>query len=400
MANFSYQAKDSQGRKLSGKIEAKSKTAAATILREKNLLIISIKESSENLLSELLASMAKVKTDDVVNFTRQLATMINAGLPLLKAFNIIESQAKPALRKVMRRLNREIEGGSNFGDALAKEKDVFSSVYVALVQAGEAAGAMDTILLRLADTLEKQKDFRAKTKGALIYPAIVFIAMIIVAIVMMIFVVPQMMDLYEDFDADLPAATQILMDISYFFSQYWYILGGVVAVGIFAFRQWVSTKRGRRKFDELILKIPVFGPLRAQIICTEFARTLALMSGAGISLLESLDIVSRGLDNTLYKEVVLKAKEEVEKGKPLSKALDRHEVFPELVIQMISVGEETGRLDEVLEKLATYYESESEHAVKALTTAIEPLIMVILGIGVGFLIVAIIMPIYGLTSQF
>ncbi len=400
MARYAYQARDSQGRRLKGKVEAKNEQSAASILREKNLLIISLHEKSDTLLNELTASMSKVKVDDIVNFTRQLATMINAGLPLLKAFSILESQSKPAMRKVIRKLNREIEGGANFGDALAKEKEVFNSIYISLVQAGEAAGALDTILVRLADTLEKQKEFRAKTKGALIYPAIIMVAMLVVAVIMMIFVIPQMMELYEDFDADLPAATQILMDVSYFFSSKWYLflIGGVV--GGFAFTKWKKTERGRHKYDELILKVPIIGPLRRKIISTEFARTMSLMVSAGISLLESLQIVARGMDNVLYRDAVLKSRDDVEKGRPLSSSLSRQEVFPELVPQMIAVGEETGRLDEVLTKLANYYEAESEQAIKGLTTAIEPLIMIVLGLGVGFLIIAIIMPIYGLTSQF
>lgn len=400
MAQFAYQARDSQGRRLAGKVEAKNEQSAAAVLREKNLFIVSLHEKSDTIWNELTASMSKVKTDDIVNFTRQLATMINAGLPLLKSFAILESQAKPAMRKVIRKLNREIEGGANFGNALSKEKETFSTVYVALVQAGEAAGALDTILLRLADTLEKQKDFRAKTKGALIYPAIVMIAMVVVAIVMMIFVIPQLMTLYEDFDADLPFATQVLMDLSNFFSSRWYVLLiGAVVAGV-GFRAWIKTARGRLQYDTYILKVPIFGPLRRKIISTEFARTLSLMVSAGISLLESLEIVARGMDNVLYKEAVMNSREEVEKGRPLSSSLSRQEVFPELVSQMIAVGEETGRLDEVLTKLANYYESESEQAIKGLTTALEPLIMIVLGLGVGFLIIAIIMPIYGLTSQF
>jgi type IV pilus assembly protein PilC len=400
MPQFSYQARDSQGRKIVGKVEANSKEAAASVLHEKHLLIISLQQRSDTFITELSASMSKVKADDIVNFTRQLATMINAGLPLLKAFAVLDSQAKPAMRKVIRRLNREIEGGANFGDSLTKEKQTFSTVYVALVQAGEAAGALDTILLRLADTLEKQKEFRAKTKGALIYPGIVLSAMLIVAVIMMIFVIPQMMTLYEDFDADLPVATQILMDASAFFQQRWYVLGIGAVIGFFIFTKWKKTKRGRHQYDRMMLHLPVFGPLRREILSTEFARTMALMVSAGISILEALEIVGRSMDNVIYQDAVFTAREDVEKGKALSSSLSRLEVFPELVTQMIAVGEETGKLDDVLQKLAAYYESESEHTIKGLTTALEPIIMVVLGLGVGFLIIAIIMPIYSLTSQF
>lgn len=400
MAQFNYQARDAQGRKLNGRVEAKNKATAAAILRQKGLLIVNVTERGESLFTEVTAALAKVKQDDIVNFTRQLATMINAGLPLLKGFAILESQARPAMKKVLRHLVRDIEGGQNFGAALENQKETFSPVYMALIQAGEAAGALDTILLRLADTMEKQKEFRAKTKGALIYPVIVLTAMLAVAVVMMIFVVPQMTSLYADFDEDLPLATQILMNVSDFFVERWYVmLAGVIGAG-FAFTRWIKTKQGRQQFDKLMLKLPIFGPLRQQVLSTEFARTMALMVGAGISLLESLEIVSRGMDNVIYRDALDKTRKDVEKGKPLSKSLSHYEVFPDLVSQMISVGEETGQLDDVLNKLANYYEAESEHTVKNLTTALEPLIMIVLGIGVGFLIIAIIMPIYGLTSKF
>lgn len=400
MAKFIYQARDSQGRKLKGRVEAKSKQAAAVILREKQLFIISLREQSETMINEVLTAFSSIKQDDIVNITRQLATMINAGLPLLKAFSILENQSKAALRKVIQKLTREIEGGSNLGDALSKQADVFDRVYIALVQAGEAAGALDTVLLRLAQTLEKQKEFRSKTKGALIYPAIVVVAMLIVAVVMMIFVIPQMTSLYEDFNAELPLATQILMGISDFFVNQWYILLALTVGGIFAFWRWKASKIGRRQYDQLRLKIPVFGQLKQKVLATEFARTMSLMISSGISLMEALKIVGRGLDNVLYREAVWKARESVEKGRSLASALEDQQTFPLLVSQMIQVGEETGQLDEVLTKLADYYEQESEQAIKNLTTALEPMIMIVLGLGVGFLIVAIIMPIYNLTSQF
>lgn len=400
MAQFIYQARDNSGRRLSGKVEAKSLDAAASILQDKKLFIISIREKSETLVNEVLAALSKVSQDDIVNFTRQLATMINAGLPLLKAFSILENQGKPAMRKVIRALVREIEGGSNFGDALTKQQEIFSSVYISLVQAGEAAGALDTILMRLADTMEKQKEFRSKTKGALIYPAIVMIAMLIVGVVMMIFVIPQMTALYEDFDADLPTATLILMTISDFFVKRWYVMLAATVIAIIAFIRWKATETGQRQYDRLRLKMPVFGILKKKVLATEFARTMSLMVGSGISLMEALQIVGRGLDNVIYSQAVWDAREDVEKGKQLSRSLEKQHVFPELVPQMIAVGEETGQLDDVLSKLANYYEQETEQAIKNLTTALEPMIMIVLGLGVGFLIVAIIMPIYNLTSQF
>jgi len=400
MMRFTYQARDSQGRRLNGKVEAKTKEAAAAILREKQLLIVSLHEQSEGTIDEVLALFAKVKTDDIVTFTRQLATMINAGLPLLKAFAILEGQAKPAMRKIIRGLTRSIEGGSNLGDSLTKQKDVFSPIYISLVQAGEAAGALDTTLVRLADSLEKQKEFRAKTKGAMVYPVIVLIAMVVVIIIMMVFVVPQMTELYTDFGADLPFATQLLIDMSNFFRNQWYILIGIVVTSGYIFRRWISTKVGRRQWDSLMLRLPIFGKLRQQTVLAEFTRTLSLMLGSGISLLEALQIITVGVNNVIYQSALIEARSDVEKGKTLSNSLIHQGVFPDLLPQMVAVGEETGRMDDVLAKVATYYEQESEQAIKVMTTALEPMIMVVLGVGVGFLLVAIVMPIYNLTSQF
>lgn len=400
MPTFLYTARDKGGEKIKGKVEAKSREVAANILRERNFFIVSLRESGETSFSELRDLFNKVKKDDIVNFTRQLATMINAGLPLIQAFNILEAQSPPAMQKIVRSLQREVEGGANLGNALAKQGKTFDKVYVSLVQAGEAAGALDTILSRLADTLEKQKEFRSKTQGALIYPVIVMVAMVIVAIVMMIFVVPKMTEMYADFGADLPGATQLLIDISAFFANQWYIVAGLAFLGFFVFRAWHKTPQGQYNFDKFLLRVPVMGNLRQKILVTEFSRTLSLLVSAGISLLEALDITIGGIDNQVYRQAVQIARQDVEKGRSLSNSLSKAGVFPVLLPQMVSVGEETGQLDDVLQKLATYYERESEYAIKGLTTALEPLIMIVLGLGVGFLIVAIVLPIYNLTSQF
>lgn len=400
MPFFTYTARDTSGKKISGKVEAQAKETAASILRSKGLFIISLHDVNASFLTELQALTDKIKSDDIVNFTRQLATMVEAGLPLIQALTILTNQARPALQKVLQSVIRSIEGGENFGKALSKHDKVFDSIYVALVQAGEAAGALDTILLRMADTLEKQKEFKSKTKGALIYPGIVLTALAGVMTIMMIFVVPQMTSLYADFGADLPVMTQILIDVSNFFRNQWYVLLAAIVGTITVVRAWKKTAGGRYKYDQIMLKIPLMGKLRQQIMMSEFSRTLSLMVAAGISLLEALNISQRGIDNVVYQQAVQRVRTDVEKGQSLSRSMEKQGVFPPLLYQMASVGEETGQLDGVLEKVAKYYESESEHAIKGLTTALEPMIMVVLGVGVGFLIMAIVMPIYNLTSQF
>lgn len=400
MAVFTYTARDAKGTKVSGRVEAKDKNTAAALLQARNLVIVNLREQGRSGLAELQAMTNKVKTDEVVTMTRQLATMLEAGLPLVQALSLLTGQAQPALQKILQGIVRQIEGGETFGKSLQKHDKVFSQTYRALVEAGEAAGALDTILVRLADSLEKQKEFRAKTKGALIYPIIVVLALLGVVTIMMIFVVPQMTTLYADFGADLPVTTQVVIDISNFMRNQWYILLGGIGAAIAGVRFYQRTPAGRKNIDQLMLKIPLVGKLRTQVLLTDFSRTLSLLVNAGVSLLTALEIATNGVTNELFRDALKVARGDVEKGRQLSAALEKQQIFPPLLTQMAAVGEATGQLDSVLDKVAKYYESESEHAVKNLTTALEPLIMVVLGVGVGFLIVAIVMPIYSLTSQF
>lgn len=401
MALFRYTVKNQHGETVKGKVEARSESQAAAVLRTRGLLVIRVQPLNDESFTAIKEMLMGVKYDEVVTFTRQLSTMVTAGLPLTQAMSILNQQSKPAMSRMIGELQREVEGGSTFAKALAKFPRVFSRVYVQLVLAGETGGVLDEVLDRLADNMEKDKDFKAKTKGALIYPVIVVIAMIIVAFIMMVFVIPKLTEMYKDFGADLPFATQLLIDISTFVANFWwlFIVGGIG--GSFVFRRWLKTRSGRIAFDRLLLKIPVFGELRSKVTLTEFARTLSLLLGAGISLLQALEIVSEASNNILYREALQDAAKQVEKGISLSQAIAKYgNLFPPILSQMIAVGEETGKLDDVLLKLSVYFESESEHAIKNLTTALEPMIMIVLGLGVGLMVIAIIMPIYNLTSQF
>lgn len=401
MQLFSYAVKDAAGKTVKGKVEAQDLPQAAEILRQRQLVIIELKpiigSGSFAFLDEWFG---RVKQEDIVTFTRQLSTMINSGLPLTDSFSILRNQAKPHMAKIIDEVLRDIQGGSSLGDALGKHKQAFSDVYISLVRAGEAAGKLDEVLLRLAETEEKRREFAAKTKGALIYPVIVLIGMVAVIMVMMVFVIPKLTVMYDDFGAELPLPTQILITVSNIMQKMWYLV--ILAFGglIYGLQAYRKTPVGRKHIDQILLNMPVMGPLRKQIALTEFSRTLSLLVGSGISILEALEIVSHSLDNVIIREALNEAARGVEKGLPLASMLARQEVFPPLISQMISVGEETGELDSVLSKVATYFESESEHAVKNLTTAMEPLIMVVLGVGVGFLVIAIVMPLYNLTSQF
>lgn len=401
MELFDYVAKDEKGRTLKGKVEARDESQAAGILRGRQMVVISIKPLGGSLQIGFLSDMLeRVKQEDILNMTSQLSTMINSGLPLTEALEILRVQSKPAMAKIMNEVLRDVQGGMGLADAMARREGVFSNVYLALVRAGEASGKLDEILKRLAETEEKRRQFRAKTKGAMVYPTIVVIAMVLVVAILMIVVVPQLTTMYSEFGADLPFATVLLIAISDFFRTLWWLMLIAIGGAIYAIKQYHKTKAGRLQLDQLLLKIPIMGPLRRESIMTDFAMTLALLVGAGVSILQSLEIVVNSMDNEVYRRAVEKAKKGVEKGMPLAAMLAKQQVFPPLVPQMISVGEETGELEKVLEKVAQYFETQVDQKIKNLTTAIEPLIMIVLGVVVGFIVFAIITPLYKITELF
>ncbi|HUV72106.1 MAG TPA: type II secretion system F family protein [Clostridia bacterium] len=401
MPNFVYHAKDSQGKDFKGVVEARDRAQALSILKEKQYFPFYIKEKGENFLLYLYKKFfQRVSIAEIANFTRQLATMINAGLPLTEALLILKSQGSSQVNQAAAIILRDVEGGSSLADSLKKFPKIFSPVYVALVRAGEAAGVLDNILNRLADNLEAQREFRSKIKSALMYPIIIVIGMAAVMFIMMVFVIPKLTSLYEEFDATLPITTRILISISNLAVTFWWLIPILLAGIAYGLKLISSSKTGRRKLDELKFKIPIFGKLQTQIILAELTRTLGLLVGAGVSIVEALEISAKASDNLLIEEGIMTANKQVEKGFTLSSALSENPLFPKLVPQMLAVGEETGKVDEVLLKVSRFFQTESEESLKGLTSAIEPLIMILLGVGVGFMVIAIIMPIYNLTSQF
>ncbi len=402
MNTYNYRAKDSQGILKAGKIEAFNEKEAVNLLRSRNLIVIALTVQTEGMqLKNLFAFLQRVSLNDQVNFTRQLSTMINAGLPMTEALSLLRSQARTTtMMQVVDNILRDVEGGSSLAVAVGKHPEVFSKIYISLVKAGEAAGVLDQILMRLADNLEKERDFQGKVKGALVYPVIVIIGMMGVVFIMMIFVIPRLTSMYKDMGADLPLPTKILISLSSFLVGFWWLVGvGIVGL-VVLFLRWKKTKAGKNALDHLMFKLPIAGPLFQQINLTEFTRTLGLLVGAGIPIIEALKIVSEAVDNVIYQDGIVEAARQVEKGFPLSQPLSQNSNFPALLGQMVKTGEETGKMDEILMRMSLFYESESERAIKGLTTAIEPIIMVVLGVGVAFLILSIILPIYKLTSAF
>ncbi|KKR41624.1 MAG: hypothetical protein UT76_C0029G0006 [Candidatus Woesebacteria bacterium GW2011_GWB1_40_12] len=401
MKRFNYKAKDRAGRVVKGEVEAVDIDGAAKLVRGKGFFVISLNPKIESPFSFIRKMKDKINEGDVANFTRQLSTMINAGLPITEALLILRSQTKKSMQAIVAQLLADVEAGESFSSALRKHPRVFGQTYIALVKSGEVGGVLDAVLLRLADNLEKQHEFGSKVKGALIYPVIIVVGMLVVSVVMMIFVIPKLLGLYADFGAEMPLPTRILIGSSNFLVKYWFIVFAVLAIAFYVLRLYKATPEGRRKIDELIFKIPIYGELQRQIILTELTRTLSMMVGAGVSILEGLHISSEVVGNTLISDALIDAANQVEKGFPVAFAFSKHpEAFPFILSQMIAVGEETGKMDEVLTKISRIFEVESDEKVKGLTAAIEPIVMVFLGIGVGFLVIAVILPIYNLTSSF
>lgn len=401
MKRYRYQARDKSGKLFKGVAEAQDEHGAVRALREKALVPFVIKEEGKGLVDQArLFFTHRVKYADLTLFTRQLSTMITAGLQITDALSLLRMQVAPALAEIVSDLLTSIEAGTSLADAMAKHPEIFSKVYVSLVRTGESAGLLDEVLARLSDNMEKQQDFQSKIKGAMIYPIIILVGMGIVIMVMMIFVIPKMSQLYKDFGAKLPQATQILIDFSTLVAKFWWMIFIIIFGLVYLIRTMAKTHSGKKRLDYLILRMPVIGGLSKMVIMTEFTRTVGLLVGAGVSIVDSLNIVKESVGNLVFEDALGVAAGQVEKGFPLAYALAETEQFPPIVTQMVSVGEETGKVGDVLSKLSRYFENESDHLVKGLTTAIEPLIIIILGFGVGFLVVAIIMPIYSLTSQF
>lgn len=397
---FLYKAKDIEGNSHSGSVESPDLHSAAAVIRKQNLIIISLnpkKSSADSFLGRLLN---RVNFSELVIITRQLATMVSSGLVLSEAVDILEEQqTNKTLKKVLSEVSSDIKGGLTLAQALGKYPNIFPHLYVNLVKSGEASGKLDSVLLQMADGLEKDREFKAKIKGALIYPAVVLTMMIVVIFIMMVFVIPKLVSLYSQSTLDLPLPTKLLIGFSGLFSRFWWI-GVVVVISLtLGLRKWKKTPEGNLILSKIILKIPIAGKIVTNVTLTNFNRTFGLLTSAGIPLLDSIGIVTDLTDNLVFRNALKDAYKGVEKGLPFSSLLAGN-VFPKIVSQMIKVGEETGKVDEIFFKLAEYFESESDHMVKNLTVAIEPIVLIILGIGVAFLVISIILPIYKLTTSF
>ena len=389
---------------MTGEVEAFDEKALVATLRSENLVPINISIRGARKF-EFATTVPKfgggVSYSEIVSFTRQLSTMISAGLPIADALVILEKQTKSQkFQKVLSVVVADVEGGTSLSSAFAKHTKVFDEVYVRLIEAGETGGVLDKILAKLADTMEKEKEFKAKTRGAFIYPIIVVAVMLVVITIMLIFVIPKLTGIYEEIGAELPLPTRILIAASDFVRGFWWLLIILGVSGIWGIKNFAKTQTGAPIMSRFILGLPIWGKIRKSLVLSQFTRTLGLLLGAGIPIITALKVVADILASPVFEEGIHVAIDKVERGSPLYVPLAENPAFPPILGQMLRVGEETGKVDEILQRLSVYFEAESENLIRNLTTALEPVILVFLGVGVGVLVLSIILPIYNLTAQF
>lgn len=399
MPYFTYVARNPQGKLVTGRTEAATQAMVVKILKDQGLTPTSI-DTGAGAMADGPAKVRQqklkrggVNIEDLVLISRQLATMIRAGLPLIEVLNILGDQVdKLVLRNVMRQVERDVQGGSSFYEALARHPKVFNQFFLSMVKAGEASGMLDTILDQVATYLEKSASIRRKVKSAIMYPAAVSVFAALIMILIMWKVVPVFEEIFQDLDTELPLPTVIVVAISRFIRDQWYIgIAGIVGCYII-FVQWSRTTSGRAQLDALKLKIPVFGPLLLKVAIAKFSRSLGTLMRAGVNILGALEIVAKTAGNVVIEEAVLKTKQSIQGGDSITKPLVEAAVFPPMVTRMIEVGERTGALESMLHKVAEYYEDQVDAAVAGLTSLIEPMLIVFLGVTVGTIVIAMFLP--------
>lgn len=399
MAKFIYKGKDSLGKPVSGIIVAKNKQEAMNTLKSRKIEIYELKMDWKNIE---LSFGEKITDMDVVVATRQLATMINAGLPIVRALDIISAQTpKKKFRKIFLEIKEDIEQGQSFSKALEKHRNIFGDLYINMVAAGEAGGLLDDILDRLSQYMEKAISLKRKVKSAMMYPSIVLIVAVLVVWGLMVFIIPKFKEMYEGFGGQLPALTQFTIAMSNFLSS-WYggglIFGGLIVTVVTISIIYKKSEKGRYFFDKLLLKVPKIGDLIRKVAISKFARTFGTLLSSGVAILDALDIVAKTSGNKVIEKHLLRSKVDIEAGKTVVQPLEKAGVFPPMVTQMIAVGEETGALDKMLTKIADFYDDEVDRTVEGLTKMIEPMLMIFVGGAVGFVIIAMYLPIFKLGS--
>lgn len=399
MLTFNYTARDTAANKVvKSSVQAQSEKEAAKLLMAQGIVPLEIHEESQK--KGAFASLSgRIGAKDRVIFTRQLATLINAGLPLSQSLVTVEEQTQnKKLKSIVRDIITSVEGGSSMADAFAQHPKVFNQVFIALVRAGETSGTLDKSLERLANQQEKDAEIMSKIKGALAYPVIVLVVIVGVIGFMLLTVIPQVKQLYEDMNKELPFLTQMLVSTADFMIKFWWLVLLILIGAGFLFGRYIKTDGGRRMMDNIKLNAPIFGPLFRKLYMARFTRTAETLLATGVPMLEVMKICAQAVNNVVISDEILRAADKVKGGKPLSQALKGEQYILPFVSQMVSIGEQSGGIDAMLAKTATFYENEIDDAIKTISTAIEPVLMVALAAVAGIMVGAILIPIYGLAN--
>lgn len=397
MPLYLWKGRDSKAGLVSGELTAESEGAVIEALRKKNIIVSSVRVKPKEL--KLSFMQPKVSNKDLSIFTRQFATMINAGLPLVSCLEIqSQQQENPTFKKVLETIKSDVEGGSTLAEALNRQKNVFSELYINMAAAGEAGGILDNILMRLALYLEKAEALVSKVKRAMIMPVILTSVAVGAAAVLLIFVIPIFEKMFAEMGAKLPAPTLFVVALSNFLQKFIIPIIIVATAVIITIQRWYKTDKGQLYLDSLMLKIPILGNLQQKSAVARFARTLGTLLSSGVAILDALEITAKTAGNRVVQDAIMSARKSIGGGETISAPLKTMKIFPPMVVQMIAVGEATGGLDEMLNKIADFYDEEVDGAVEGLTAAMEPIIMVVLGLGIGGMVVAMYLPIFSMTS--
>lgn len=402
MSTFSYKARNSAGKVITGEKEAEQKKEIYKFLSNKDLYVIEVKEKSEKssfFSLQLTGKKRKVKAQELIVFTRQLSTMIHAGLPLLEGIKVMINQVEnPGFKEVLTEVRDDISGGATFSNALSKHPKIFDEMYVNMVAAGEEAGVLDEILNRITKIKEKDQDTKNRIKSAFTYPVIIIIIAVTVVGFLTTFVFPKFIKLFIQNNVSLPLPTQILFSFSNFVRGYWYVLVAAGIIGVVALKKYRETSKGRYVTDKIILKIPMVGDLVKKVVLGRFARTLATLYSSGVKILEALEIVKKSVTNVVIVNWMSEVQKGVRKGKSLAEPMQKSGNFPPMLVQMVATGEETGSVSEMLKEIANAYDVEVDYTIKTVTDAIEPLLIVFMGIIVGFTALSLFLPMFDMMS--
>jgi len=401
MPTYLWKGRTASGRVETGEMVAENQAEVLKALRSKKVIPVSVKTKPKELSFSLFGGK-KLSTKELAIFTRQFATMINAGLALMDCLDTLKQQvSKPGFKTVLNDIMEDIEGGATLADALARQKKSFTDLYVNMVAAGEAGGALDTILLRLASYLEKSAEIIRKIRGAMIYPAMILIVAAGAVTILLVFVIPIFANMYKGMGASLPMLTQLILNLSHILRKYFLVVLAGIIVVIILIRLYYRSKNGRLVIDQLMLKLPIMGDLIQKTALARFSRTLATLLASGVNILDALEITAKTSGNKVVENAIMKARSSIKEGETIAAPLSQEKrVFPPMVVQMVSIGEATGGIDEMLNKVADFYEGEVDTAVENLMAALEPIIVVFLGVVIGVIVVAMYLPIFKLASTF